>query len=183
MKGWFEIPGVQKGDRTLEEQLTGLPVDELAGGDILDVGCAEGLIAKHILEKAPGSNIADCVEGNERLRDIARRLLPSDRARVFLADLNDKDAVARLDLRPNYEAVLLLSILHKLYDPAHILRMAADKTAMRGDIIVIRLPSGPSVVNKFTKLELCDVRDELQGFDLEERPGPRGEWVGIFRRR
>jgi SAM-dependent methyltransferase len=181
VKGWFEIPGVQTGDRTLDEQLTGLPVDELAGGDVLDFGCAEGLISRHLLER--GASVADCVDNNTNLVEIARRLLRDRPARVFQCDLNDKAALARLDLRPNYEAVLLLSILQKLYDPAHILQIAADKTGMRGDIIAIRLPTGPIVVNKFTKQIMCDVREELPDYTLDERPGPRGEWVGIFRRR
>jgi 2-polyprenyl-3-methyl-5-hydroxy-6-metoxy-1,4-benzoquinol methylase len=182
MKGWFDIPGVQTGDRTLEEQLTGLPINELALGNILDVGCAEGLISKRLLDE--GAESADCLELNPQLRLMAARLLPKDRARVFPVDLNSAEQMVALDaqLRPEYEAVLLLSILHKLEDPARAVRWAAGKIADEGDIIAIRLPNGPQVVNKFTKQAMCDVRDVLAGWPLEERPGPRGEWVGIFRR-
>jgi 2-polyprenyl-3-methyl-5-hydroxy-6-metoxy-1,4-benzoquinol methylase len=184
MKGWFAIPGVQTGDRTLEEQLTGLPVDELACGDVLDIGSAEGLISKHLLER--GAAQVDCIDNNTKLCDVARRVLKDHRfASVYQADLNDKTRLAELDrdLAPSYETVLLLSILQKLEDPAHVLRWAAAKVPMTGHVIAIRLPTGPVVVNKFSKKVMCDVREILAGFDLEERPGPRGEWVGIFRRR
>jgi hypothetical protein len=180
-KGWFEIPGLQEGDRTLEEQLEGLPINELACGDVLDVGSAEGLISKHLLEQ--GAERADCLELNPQLRLMAARVLPQDRARVFPVDLNSTSQMASLDaqLRPEYDAILLLSILHKLEDPARALRWVAGKHA---DIIAIRLPgtTGPMVTNKFTKQAMCDVRGELPAFVCEERPGPRGEWVGIFRR-
>jgi hypothetical protein len=180
-KGWFDIPGVQEGDRTLAEQLEGLPINELASGDVLDVGSAEGLISKHLLEQ--GAERADCLELNPQLRQAAALLLPRDRARVFPVDLNDGRQMATLDaqLRPEYETILLLSILHKLENPAGLLRWVAGKHA---DIIAIRLPgtTGPMVTNKFTKQAMCDVRGELPAFVCEERPGPRGEWVGIFRR-
>jgi SAM-dependent methyltransferase len=178
VKGWFEIPGVQTGDRTLEEQLTGLPVDELAFGDILDVGCAEGLISKHLLER--GAKSAVCLDNNTNLVEIARRMLRDHDATVIQCDLND---VPALDVRIRglrYDVALLLSILQKLEKPADVLHLLLRRLPK---IIAIRLPTGPIVVNKFTKQIMCDVREELTDYTLDERPGPRGEWVGIFRRR
>jgi SAM-dependent methyltransferase len=179
-KGWFDIPGVQTGDRTLEEQLTGLePVADNAKWwtpTVLDVGSAEGLIARHLLEQ--GAAHVDCIELNPKLCETARTVLNGRAARVFEGNLNDKQWLGALDLAPKYGTVLLLSILQKLDDPHYVLTWAAQK----GDLLAIRLPTGPVVVHKFSKEVRCDVRDVLTGFTLEERPGPRGEWVGIFRR-
>jgi hypothetical protein len=181
-KGWFRIEGIQDGDRTLEEQLTGLPVEDLAYGHLLDIGSAEGLISGHLLER--GALATDCIELNPALCATARDVLNGRNARVFEGNLNDKDWLRRTDreLKIAYNAVLLLSILQKLDDPHYVLTWAASKVRLTSGIVAIRLPTGPVVVHKFSKAVMCDVRDVLTGFTLEERPGPRGEWVGIFRR-
>lgn len=178
MKGWFRIDGVQDGDRTLDQQLIGVPVPEIAQGTVLDLGSAEGLIARHMLEK--GATSVDCIEVNEGSCATARSILTGYNARVLHRDLQN---FAGFDgeLSPRYDAVLLLSILHKLRNPLAVARWAMTKAPR---IIVVRLPgiTGPNVVNKHTREEMGDVRDAISGYDLETVKGPFGEWTGIFRR-
>lgn len=177
-KGWFEIPGVQIGDRALEQQLIGVPVEECARSAVLDLGSAEGLIARHLLENGAAS--VDCVECNEAACETARQVLAGYPARVFHHDLQ-KFAALDARLARCYDAVLLLSILHKLCNPMDVARWVVTKEPR---IIVVRLPgvTGPSVVHKHTRQALGDIRDAISGYELETVEGPLGEWTGIFRR-
>lgn len=183
LKGWFHRPGIQDGDRTLEEQIQGLApmLAECRGRTVLDLGCAEGLISRACIEAG-----ADRVYGYdvlERHIAAARSLgLDAHRARFLVRNLND--APDADDLACCHSGiVLMLAVLHKLRDPERSLR-AWSQFALR--LLVIRLPIGSTGVirHKHGKGSVDSVAllPEL-GFALErDEPGPRGERVHYWRR-
>lgn len=180
-KGWFKGLG-RDGDRTLDQQMLGLEqvVREVRGKTVLDVGCAEGLIALQLA--ADGAASCHGMEIVPRFVDIANGLaaergLPCT---FEAANLNDFDlsGVAPADI------VLLLSILHKTQDPSKVCGALADKAK---DLCVVRLPpSGPRIVDERSGNIPHDIADVMaaKGFDLEATlSGPMSEWLGYFRRK
>jgi 2-polyprenyl-3-methyl-5-hydroxy-6-metoxy-1,4-benzoquinol methylase len=109
-KGWYQIPGVQVGDRTLSEQLIGLePLFELAPGKtILDLGCAEGLISLELMNA--GAVLTHGVEAVGSRVDHAREHFQSRDAAFYHADLNEFGGAPPVGLLESYDIVLLLSI-------------------------------------------------------------------------
>jgi SAM-dependent methyltransferase len=181
-KGWFRIEGVQDGDRTLEEQLRGLEVIDFRGQGVLDLGCAEGLIAHYALLN--GAEFVDGAEIIEAHVKEARRQCAQfgARARFLHMDLARFDAE---QFRSRYDVVLLLAILHKLRRPLDLLRQLASLSV---GLYVVRLPAqGAGVISD--ERSGCVAYDvpawfEGAGFDLERTSaGTFDEWVGYFRRR
>lgn len=178
-KGWFAIPGHQEGARSIEEQLRGLDdvVAQVEGMSVLDLGCAEGMILRHM--KQHGAGRCAGYEGNPDLYRAADGYLSPMGCEVVFADLNVSQGFKR-----EWDVVLCLAILHKLQDPDKSLREFAD--ACR-DLLVIRLPIGSDGVIqwKHGKHMTCDTREVLSdlGFILKaEEEGPRTERVHIWRR-
>ena len=182
-KGWFKIPGVRDGDRTLTEQLMGLQpaIDEARGKTVLDLGCAEGLITNEFAKA-----------GAKRVTGI--ELLPSHLAvaQVVCRAQNNVsficshlgDYIKSLEIFPTYDIVLALGIIHKLDDPAVPLRFAAKSAR---SLLVFRAPAkkyNGMVKSKFTDA-MCDVPAIMaqEGF-VEERliAGARGEAAQYWRR-
>lgn len=180
MGKWFTFKGA-KGDRTLAQQLVGL--DQLwprvFGRKVLDVGCAEGLIALECCKSG-----ASLVTGLE-LRSDAVRLAnkgPESDFTAFCVDVNDHQTTAGA-----YDVVLLLAILHKLRDPSarfeHYLRAATE-------LCVVRLPhddwpvlrdarSGNKPHDLAAVAKRCGWRLDLvtEGPTVDGNPP---EWVGFF---
>lgn len=184
-RGWFAVDGLQSGDRTLAEQLTGLdPVLQRAPGQaVLDLGCAEGLIARTLVQK--GARSADGLSVIWPEIALGRRLCQGLPVRLWCADLNEIRAwEARHPgrLAPRYGIVLLLSILHKLKDPAALLAWALDHAS---DLAAIRLPA-PVIADWRSDHRPFDVRAAIAHdahFSIVAEPeGPRGEWLAIIRR-
>ena len=73
-KGWFVIDGLQAGDRTLAQQMLGMEaaLAEARGKRVLDLGCAEGLIALEFL-KAGAAQVTG-IECNPATAAVTRRL-------------------------------------------------------------------------------------------------------------
>lgn len=177
-KGWFAIPGVQDGDRTIAEQLTGLDrmLCLVEGKRVLDLGCAEGAIANACLDH--GAVSVTAVDNN---RSFAERAEKSFRLTVEVADLNHWPAE---NVDRTTDVLLLLAILHKLADPVFSLRTWAG---LAREWIVIRLPIGSSGTfsSKHFEHRVCDTRAVLTsvGFSLDKDvQGPRGERVHYWRR-
>lgn len=175
-KGWFEIPGEQVGDRTITEQLRGLEDVDVAGKSVLDLGCAEGMILKHMMEQ--GASRGAAYEGNPDLFNAACEYLIPLGCEVVFADLNEPQDFGKFDV------VLLLAILHKLKNPAVSLRQFA---AASRETVVIRLPreSDGIVRWKHGRYMECDTRAVLTELDfllIRDAEGPRQERVHIWRR-
>lgn len=184
-KGWFKIPGIRpEGDRTIEEQMLGLApaLAEAKGKTVLDLGCAEGAIAREFAQAG-----AARVLGIELLAPhlaVARawcRKYPQ--VRFICAHLGDYIA-AQESIR-QYDIVLALGIIHKLRDPAVPLRFAAQSAR---SLMLFRAPAKAThgnVASKHTGIT-CNVPRIMaaEGF-AEERliPGVRGEAVQYWRRR
>ncbi len=184
-RGWFKLPG-QSGDRTVAEQLLGLKpaLEACRGKTVLDLGCAEGAIA---LEFARAG--AAHVEGLEVIGEhleVARELCKGQPCEFREADLNT--AVVDV-MHGGWDIVLALAVLHKLKDPARVLRLFGG---LARELVVIRMPGwalGSSFRHERGKNELIECHKELAslGFVLERlERGPtkeRGhEAVAYFRR-
>lgn len=185
-KGWFKIPGVQDGDRTVAEQLLGLETiaSRFRGRHVLDLGCGEGLIGRHAVD-AWGATLVHGVtaiqyEIDEAMRQCARRPM-----RFFRADLRDELAMLERRLQGSYHVVLMLSILHKQRDPLQCLEWA---TAQATELVVIRLPA-PVLVDARSGSVPYAVRDWMnERFTLLGEPvtciepvSRKPEWMGVWR--
>tara|TARA_R110000868_G_scaffold103974_1_gene286007 strand:- start:202 stop:759 length:558 start_codon:yes stop_codon:yes gene_type:complete len=183
-KGWFKIPGVRDGDRTLKEQMIGLEpaLAEAKGKTVLDLGCAEGLIAREFARAG-----AKHVVGIELL---AAHLAM---AKVQCRDINNieficahlGDYIAALESIPHYDIVLALGIIHKLHDPAVPLRFAANSAK---SLVLFRAPAKKYdglIKSKHTEYKVNVPKlMQAEGF-AEERliTGVRGEAVQYWRRK
>ena len=182
-KGWFKIAGVQDGDRTLEMQLTGLELllENVAGKTVLDLGCAEGLISKHVIDR--GAAQVDGLSIVESEIDMARKLTVGLPAQFHVVDLRAWNKWLEANprrLRPRYDVVLMLSVIHKMKIIAPFVELALtfadDWLALRANDVVVDPRSGniPYQLDERVRRE----------FDLKFKgPGPHGEQVSIWRRR
>jgi len=188
-KGWFVIPGVQEGERTLEEQMTGImpALEEAASKTVLDLGCAEGLIGREFAHAGAAKVI-----GVESLRwhiEVGREQcagLPI----VFHQAYLDEYALAMMAMpdMPQFDIVLSLGVCHKLQEPQIGIRYSA--MAAR-ELCLIRFPARPDsqgglIRGKHFKNNTCDVPATMAqlGFELERtEPGPREEMVHYWRRK
>jgi len=182
-KGWFEIPGVQQGDRTLAEQMLGVEpaLAAAAGKTVCDLGCAEGLIALEFA-RAGAASVYGC-DFNPPLVDeaIAQRDRAGLQKTVHFQVMNLNHLIASEYASVeiwNYDIVLALAILHKLGDPHEALRFMAHATRER---LVIRLPVGSTgVIYTKNKGVRCDVTQMLRSLSLRlelQVEGPRKELV------
>lgn len=183
-RGWFAIPGIQDGERTVKQQIKGLgPLTaEVVGKTVLDLGCAEGLIMKYLIDR--GAESADGVEIVPERVELGTKLLADYRVRFFVADLEHLDVAlgeGRLPLRDAYDAVLALSIAHKFARPVRFIATAA-RLAKR--FLAIRLPS-PIINDPRSGYSSVDVRRLVQAeFDfVSGEPAGLNEVIMIFRRR
>jgi SAM-dependent methyltransferase len=189
--GWLRIPGVQKGHRTLKEQMIGLEsiLEFSRGKTVMDFGCAEGLIAIEFA-KAGAAKVAAC-DFKESFIDLANGLAVqagvADRCEFFVAELQSLVDDPATELYPRrsetYDVVLALAIAHKLRTPEAALRRMA---AFANQRFVLRMPSGSATVMRHkdggSKFDTRVVMSEL-GFKLIGiNPGPRGEFVQDWER-
>lgn len=180
-KGWFYTPG-RPGDRSLEQQKLGLSplLDYVYGKTILDIGCAEGLLALECLEHgATFVTGIEIVPGHIHIakeQAFNRRLIKQTNFMVENANT----------YKPflQHDVVLMLAILHKLSDPSAAARRFADATK---DLCVLRLPPlhAPSIIDLRSGNKPHHIDDVMcaAGFYLEATyKGAFDEWVGYYRR-
>lgn len=186
-KGWFVVPGLQRGDRTVEQQLLGLETvaDRLKGRYVLDVGCAEGLIGRHCVD-AWGAAHVDGLGVVPTELNAARELCSGRPMRFFEVDLREQEQVdaVSLELLPAYDVVLLLSILHKMRDPMQLLEWACERAR---ELVVIRLPA-PTILTARLKYVSYPVHEWMcERYALLAEPAtciePNSntpEWMGVY---
>ena len=179
-RGWFKVPGVQDGDRSLAEQMQGLApaLAAMRGKTVLDLGCAEGLIALEALRA--GAALVHGVEYNRQLLEVGQGVLSTcPDAILMYGDLNEG---LPAQCRAHYDVILALAIIHKLERPAESLA----RYAAMADRVVIRLPLGSKGVFRAKySIRRCDTNAVMPaaGFVLEQTlPGPRKELVQHWRR-
>jgi len=183
-KGWFDIPGVRRGDRTLKEQLMGLEpaLAECKGKTVLDLGCAEGLIAREFARAGAASVLGiELLQAHIVVAQVQCRDYPQVR---FIRSHLD-DYIKTRESFPKYDIVLALGIIHKLLDPNIPLRFAAQSAR---DLVLFRAPAKKTngqVKSKHSNV-LCDVPAVMTGegfVDEQTIPGVRGEAVQYWRRK
>jgi ribosomal protein L11 methylase PrmA len=187
LKGWLAIPGVQRGERTLAEQMMGLEpaLAECAGKTVIDFGCAEGLIGiefakhrAHVLGFELQDRFVKTANEQAQLAGIASRcgFVGYDLAGFVNPEVPEDFKVF---WKGQADIVLALAIVHKLPDPGTALANMASLARQR---LVLRLPIGSTGVipYKQNRSVSCDSRQILPaaGMRLEQVcDGPRGELV------
>jgi len=187
-KGWFQIDGVQAGDRTLESQLKGLEAaaDAFRGRTVLDVGCAEGLIGRHCID-AWGARKVDGVTAVQSEIDAAEQLCAGRPMRFLKCDLRRPGEVALLQkkLEPQYDVLLLLSVLHKVWRPMELLSWV---TRYARETVIIRLPA-PIIDMERCRPGVHPVAPWMaERYDLVSEPETciepvtgKPEWMGVYK--
>lgn len=182
--GWFSIPGVQQGPRSVDEQMMGLgpALIETQGKTVFDLGCAEGSIALEFA-RAGALNVFGCDYNAAFIATANRELKRVGPAAVKFKQADIVDMLASHQ-RPQYDIVLALAILHKLPDPAAGAIFCAHSAR---SLIVVRLPRGSTgtIRGKHARHMECNLTQTFAncGFVRERKEaGPRGEWVHYYRR-
>lgn len=160
--GWFTLAN-KPGDRTLEQQLTGLDPLWLKVVDrtVLDIGCAEGLIAIECCKR--GAAFARGVEIVPVHVQLAKSLRNGMPCAFEVADAQTwvPDKL--------YDVVLLLAVLHKLPDPTSA---CVQLARVAKELCVIRFPATsrwPVIVDARSGNEPHDIGEVMEslGFTLE----------------
>lgn len=185
--GWYHLEGRPgHGHRTVEEQLQGIEtLATIRPKTVLDLGCAEGLISKWMVEHC-GAERVDALTYEAREVQLAKQLCAGLPIGVSECDLN-KFAWWR-DMHPSrllegYDCVLVLSVLHKLRDPLFQLGQIAG-LVKPGGWLFLRLPA-PVIVHPKSGNVRLDAADKMLrlGFELLDQPRTcRDEWMGVYRR-
>ena len=183
-KGWFIIPGVQHGDRTVEQQQQGLQdaLAEARGKTVLDLGCAEGLLS---IEFAKAGAVE--VHGIELLADhlAVARSISKGYPQISYRQGHLDDLALSEPTPKQFDIVLALGVIHKPHDPNVPLRYAIDSTR---NLLLLRAPAKArlgQIYSKFTS-KYADVPAVMKksGFVFEKKiPGVLGEAVEYWRRK
>jgi predicted RNA methylase len=183
-KGWLKIPGVQDGDRSVEEQVAALrpAIAEAAGKTILDLGCAEGLIGREFA-KAGAAKVIGLEAVPAHLAVASQQCRDFKQMEFALVDLNQADQLVY-----SADIVLCLGIAHKIHDPGICVKFAADSSR---DLVLIRSGRGADekgiITSKHRRDSKCDSHAIMhsRGFYLEKTtvgPKPHAEKVEYWRR-
>ena len=182
-KGWLTIPGVQLGDRTVEEQTAALrPAIETCGGKtILDMGAAEGLIAREFVRA--GAARAICLESVGDHIAVGLRECAGLPMEFVQCNINEQAA----DLRFEVDIVLCLGIAHKMHEPQRAIDLAARSAR---ELVLIRSGRGADangIIRAKHRGATCDSHATMKaaGFVLERvevGPPPHSEPVEFWRK-
>jgi SAM-dependent methyltransferase len=133
--GWFSIPGIQTGDRSVEEQMMGLSpaLPACVGKTVLDIGSAEGLISREFAKAG-----AKKVVGIELVTDHVRAARKICSGLPVLFVHTELAEWIRTHPEPDqFDIVLILGIAHKLHNPGSCIEFACKSAR---EMIVFRGP-------------------------------------------
>ncbi|MEO6588951.1 MAG: methyltransferase domain-containing protein [Pyrinomonadaceae bacterium] len=176
--GWFHTEG-RLGDRTIEQQLMGLDMlmERVPGKSVLDVGCAEGLIAIEMAKRgATAVHGVEIVPGHVEVGNELRGDLP---VLLEVGDANTYTPVRQ------YDIVIMLALLHKLEEPS---RACFRFAAAARELVVLRHPpsAAPNIVDVRSGLVKQKIPKAMRksGFKLirEAYDGPLDEYVAYWER-
>src|SRR5262245_50091188 len=187
-KGWLIIPGVQDGDRTLEEQMRGVTeaLAEAKGKRVLDLGCAEGLLGREFSRAG-----AEFVYGIDNVRDHLSVAMDQCKGLAMHFHCAGVQQYAEKEMASGrveqFDIVMALGICHKLHDPEIGVRFAARSCK---DLLLFRMHARSEAKDgwlrsKHRKHMVCNINEILpeEGFALEKiLPGPREETTLWWRR-
>jgi SAM-dependent methyltransferase len=156
--------------------------DFVEGRTVLDVGCAEGLVAFRCAEfGAKHVNGIDVITEHIRIANAeAERRGVSRVCKFELCDASEFSG-----MRGHYDVTLMLAVLHKLWDPS---RVAAKMAALTRKLAVIRLPASkdvPMIVDRRSGYVPHDIGAVMRrsGFSLSRvTRGSFNEWTGWYKR-
>lgn len=174
-KGWFIIPGMQDGDRTLEQQVEALrpAIAECAGKTVLDIGCAEALVTREFI--LGGAVRAFGVDAVPDHLEVARGICKGLPVEFALAKLGTDPMPKSPFGDKTYDIVLALGVAHKLPFPEVGITIAAQ---MSHGLVLLRSgvrQQGGIITAKRHPKNTCDAHAlmRLHGFALEKVvPGP-----------
>lgn len=109
----------------------------LAERDVLDLGCAEGVILDHLLPAGPAS--IHGVDNSRHRIDAARRLFTDPRLRFDVADLNDPTCFEATSFAARYDVVMILGVYQHLLAECRG-RMLEQALSRCASTFVLRLP-------------------------------------------
>lgn len=182
-KGWLIIPGVQDGDRTLDEQMTGVreALAEAPGKTILDLGCAEGLIGREfVLAGAVSCFGIDAIADHLTVARSQCEGLPMTFEQVDFNVLSKSDPIEQFDI------VLSLGVAHKLMYPGDGIRYSARAAR---SLCLIRMSARPEAAEGILTSKHFGHKASVpkimkkEGFTLDRTlMGPKEESVQYWRR-
>ena len=182
-KGWFIIPGMQDGDRTVEEQAEALrpAMAEAAGKTVLDLGCAEGLLTREFIYA--GAKMAFGVDAVQDHLEVARTVCAGLPVEFALCKLGT-DQMPELK---SFDIVMALGVVHKLPFPDVGVRIAAQ---LSHDLVLLRSGTRQTagiISSKRHPQNTCDSHAIMRehGFELGRLvsgPAPHRESVEYWRK-
>lgn len=148
---------------------------------VLDIGCAEGLIAFEFA-KAGAAHVHGIEVVQDHIKTAYRVREKLNLTKIVTFETGDLAALPAP--QKQYDIVLALGVAHKLKEPAVGIRWAA---AASRDLVVIRFSAGTvnAVLQSKRYSGKCNVNAEMKkaGFRLERtEAGPREETVNYYRR-
>lgn len=185
--GWFRVPGIQpKGDRDIADQMMGLEdaLAEARDKTVLDVGCAEGPISLAFAQAG-----AAHVTGLEYVKEhlvVANELVRlAGITNIGFKQCNLKEWAERYPQPKQYDIVLALGVIHKLWHPEVGAEFVAKSSK---DLILFRAPGGVwngIVPSKARPKNTCDFFAIMKAHNFAHEKTIRGkfdEGVWYFRK-
>lgn len=189
-KGWISVPGIREhADRTLEEQLLGLEpaIADARGKSVLDLGCAEGVIGREFARA--GATRVLGIESLEGHLEVARLACAAETQMEF-ARAHIQNWIAEHPDPEQFDFVLALGIIHKVFEPGDVLRFACR--SCRG-LLLFRAPASAwqgwvrakhrESWKDYGKVHVPTMMAD-EGFAFDRKiEGARGEAVEYWRRK